>query len=651
MFSPDVFRRTGSFILVSALFSAPVSAGESPQTVSPLQHVIVVTATRLDTPLREVASSVTVLTRTELERTGKTSVLEALADAVGLAVVRNGGPGSASSVLMRGANSEHVLVLLDGVPLNDPINPSRSFDLAHLTLDGVERIEILRGPQSPLYGSDALGGVINILTAKGSGKPAVQLRAAAGSYGTVIGSAGVRGSSGPFNYAFSLSRESTEGISAADSALAGNVEKDGYRNWTISGRAGLALAGGTEIDLTVRGVSARTAIDSFGGAYGDDPNSIQTYASGFARIQGRTLLARGRWESKLGLSYTLSSRENDNPVDAAHPFDSESAEYHSSRARIDWQNNIFLQETQTLSLGVDFERESGDSYYLSESAWGPYESAFPSRRADRGGVYVQDQIRLGKIFYATAGLRLDIHSRTGASLTYRIAPALVFDGIGTKLKATLGTAFKSPSLYQLYAPGTMWGPIGNDALQPEKSLGWDAGVEQMLAGGAVILGLTRFQSDFRNLIDYDSFLGYVNIGRARTRGWEMTVLTRPTERLTFQAGYTRLDARDLDSGGLLLRRPKDKLTASTQWTFAKGWTAGLSASAVGPRTDRDYTSWITRTVTLPGYALLDASVSYSPGRTLEFFARWENIGDVRYETVFGYGTTGSAVSAGVNVRL
>jgi vitamin B12 transporter len=651
MSTPDVFRRAGFFVLASVLSLRPVSAGESRQVIVPLQHEIVVTATRLDTPLREIASSVTVLTRTELERTGKTSVLEAVGDAVGLAVIRNGGPGSASSVIMRGANSEHVLVLLDGVPLNDPINPSRSFDLAHLTLDGVERIEILRGPQSPLYGSDALGGVINILTAKGSGRPALQLRASAGSYGTVAGSADIRGSNGPFHYAFSLSRESTGGVSAADSTLAGNTEKDGYRNWTVSGRAGFALAGGTEIDLTVRGVSARTAIDAFGGAYGDDPNSVQAYASGFVRVQGKMQLAGGRWETKLGLSFTRSSRENDNPVDASHPFDSETAVYHSSRARIDWQNNIFLNVRHTISLGADLERESGDSLYLSESAWGPYESAFPGRRADRAGLTVQDQIRLGRMFFATAGLRLDFHSRTGASLTYRLAPALVFDKTGTKLKATIGTAFKSPSLYQLYAPGTMWGPIGNEALRSEESLGWDAGVEQMLAGGAVILGLTRFHSDFRNLIDYDSFLGYVNIGRARSRGWEMTALAQPAEGLTLQAGYTRLDARNLSSDTPLLRRPKDKLTAAGRWGFARGWSAGLAAAYTGSRTDNDYSGWVTRMVTLPAYTLVDASLSFSPRPGLELFGRWDNIGNARYETVYGYGTMGSAVSAGINIRM
>ena len=534
---------------------AAASKDASPETTpSFLSHEIVVTAARLETPLIEIASAVTVITREDLERTRPASVLDALRDTPGLGLVRNGGPGAASSIFVRGANSEHVLVLLDGVPLNDPINPSRSFDLAHMTLDGVERIEILRGPQSTLYGSDALGGVINILTARGMGKPAVTLRARAGSLGTLAGGLDVRGSAGAFRYDLSASRESTEGVSAASSAYAGNTERDGYRNWTLAGRAGLVLAGGTEIDLIVRGVSARTDLDAFGGPHGDDPNSIQDYRSGFVRAQIRTLGAGGRWESKAGFAYIRSIRENDNPADGDHPFDSETARYRSARIRADWQNNLFLRPGHTLTAGAELEREVGDSAYFSESLWGPYASVFSSRRADRAGLFVQDRFRLGRAFFATAGLRLDAHGRSGTSLTFRLAPAFLIEKTGTKLKATLGSAFKAPSLYQLYAPETFWGPVGNEHLLPEESLGWDAGVEQTLAGGAVLLGVSFFQSDFRNLIDYDFSRGYINIGRARTSGWEVTAEARPAERLSLRLGYTRLAAEDLDAGVSLLRR-------------------------------------------------------------------------------------------------
>ena len=631
---------------------AAASKDASPETTpSFLSHEIVVTAARLETPLIEIASAVTVITREDLERTHPASVLDALRDTPGLGLVRNGGPGAASSILVRGANSEHVLVLLDGVPLNDPINPSRSFDLAHMTLDGVERIEILRGPQSTLYGSDALGGVINILTGRGMGKPAVTFRARGGSHGTLSGGLDIRGSAGAFRYDLSASRESTEGVSAASSAYAGNTEQDGYRNWTLSGRAGLVLAGGTEIDLIIRGVSARTDLDAFGGAYGDDPNSIQDYRSGFVRAQIRTLSAGGRWESKAGFAYIRSTRENDNPVDESHPFDSETARYRSARFRADWQNNLFLRPGHTLTAGAEIERETGDSAYFSESLWGPYASVFSRRHADRAGVFVQDRFRLGRAFFATAGLRLDLHGRSGTSLTFRLAPAYLIEKTGTKLKATIGTAFKAPSLYQLYAPETLWGPVGNEHLLPEESLGWDAGVEQTLAGGAILLGASFFQSDFRNLIDYDFLQGYINIGRARTSGWEFTADARPVERLTLRLGYTRLAAEDLDAGVSLLRRPKDKLSGAIEWTPATGWKAVLTAAATGERRDYDYTGWAAVPVILPSYAIVDALLSYTPAPGLEFFGRWDNIGNTRYETVFGYGTWGSSISAGCTVRF
>ncbi len=647
------FFRSGVFCILSLILAVISSDAQdsSPTQTPPLRHDVVVTATRLETPLREVASAVTVLTRTDLERMKKTTVLDVLRDTLGLAVARNGGPGSASSVLMRGANSEHVLILLDGVPLNDPINPSRSYDLAHLTLDGVERIEILRGPQSTLFGSDALGGVINILTARGAGKPVLSLRTSGGSYGSFVGGADVRGSSGPLHYAFGLSREATTGVSAANASYAGNSEKDGYRNWTLAGRAGLSFSEGTEIDLIVRGVSAQTDIDAFGGPNGDDPNSVQQYASGFARAQARTLFADGRWESKLGFSYIRSARDNDNPADAAHLFDSETGRFRSSLARIDWQNNLFIQEAHTLSLGAEIERETGESNYLSESAFGPYESIFPSRRADRAGIYLQDQFHLGRSFFATAGLRLDVHSRTGASLTYRLAPAYIIEETGTKLKATIGTAFKSPSLYQLYSPGTFWGPIGNRSLSPEESLGWDAGVEQRLADGAVLLGAAYFRSDFRNLIDFDFARGYINIGRARTSGWEVSAEARPVDGLTVRGGYTRLNARDLSTDKPLLRRPKDKLSGSIQWSFAEDWDAGLSAVYTGARTDKDFSGWTAQIVSLPAYTLVDAFISFKPGAGLEIFGRLDNITNARYETVFGYGMLGFALSTGLKLRI
>jgi vitamin B12 transporter len=644
-------KKSFLFILVVCLLAALLSGQEKQEQTTPpiLRHEIVVSATRIETPAKEVASSVTVITRQDLEKSHRSTVLELLQDVIGTAVIQNGGKGAASSILLRGSNSEHVLIMLDGVELNDPMNPSRSYDLAHFSLDNVEQIEILRGPQSTLYGSDALGGVINILTKRGSGKPLLSLSSSGGSYRTFQTAAALSGANGAVNYSFGLSHFGTGGISAADSALAGNTEKDGYKNFTLSGRLGFTLKKNIEADFSLRSVAARTDIDSFGGPFGDDPNSTQDYRSVFLRGQLRALMLGNRWEQKLGVSYIHSNRQNENPVDTLHPFDSEKGLFKSSLVKIDWQNNLFLHSADTLTFGADLEREQGESEYHSMGIWGPYDSLFPRRKADRAGVYLQDQVRLADRFFATAGVRVDYHSRTGYALTYRLAPACYLEKTGTKFRATLGTGFKSPSLYQLYAPGTLLGPIGNERLKPEECTGWDVGIEQRFLSGRLVAGATYFRNDYRNLIDFRFDEGYVNIGKARTRGVEIYGEARPSENLELRAGYTRLEAKDLDSGTDLLRRPKDKLSTNLNYGFFKRWALNLSLVYFGKRMDKDFTAWPYPDVILSAFTVLEGSLSFTLSPQVQVFCRLENMLDQKYELVYGYGTTRFSAYAGVRV--
>jgi vitamin B12 transporter len=659
MWKPSFIGLTVAAALAAVLAAAPAAAPYFPtaaaskaQAVLPNpQHQVVVTATRIETPAREVASSVTVIAGADLDRTKATTVLEALRDVAGLAAIANGGPGSAASIFLRGANSEHVLVMLDGVELNDPMNPSRSFDFAHLGLDNVERVEVLRGPQSTLYGSDALGGVINILTRRGQGRPRLSLTAQSGSYGTLSNGLDFGGSTGAFHYSLGLSQVATRGFSASSSAYPGNAEKDGYRNLSLAGRVGLALKNGLEADLMVRAVSAKTDLDNFGGPGGDDPNNTQRYDALVLRGQARALFAGGRWEQKLGLSYVRSARDHDNPIDGLHPFDAEKGTYKSDRAVIDWQHNVFLAPSHTLTFGADISREQGESQYTSWSAYGPYDSPFPRRTADQAGIYVQDQLKIADRFFATVGARLDRHSRAGTALTYRLAPAYFVEATQTRLKATFGTGFKSPSLYQLYAPGTFWGPIGNAALKPEESRGWDAGVDQLFLGGALTAGATYFQDDFRNLIDFDFSRGYINIGRARTRGVEVFAEAKSADGILGRVSYTSLEAKDLDHGAALLRRPNTRLTARIDVPFLRRISAGVSAAYTGARHDRDFSSWEARDVVLTPYVLLDASLSYHLGAETRLFLRLDNILNAKYETVYGYGTARFSVYGGIKLGL
>jgi vitamin B12 transporter len=651
-----VMKKTFRFCIVLAFAGAPlllISGEQQKQKTSPPpeHHEVVVTATRLETPAREVASSVTVISAEDLSRLRRNFVLEALQEVAGLSLLQNGGQGGAASVFLRGANSEHTLVLLDGVALNDPINPSRSADLAHLETVNVERLEVLRGPQSPLYGSDAIGGVINIITRKGEGKPRWTLTGAGGSYGTMTGQAAVSGSSRGLDYSFGISRYETRGISSAGSAYTGNTEKDGYTNLTLSGRIGFRLRDNLEISLIGRAVRAKTDIDNFGGPSGDDPNNSQDYRSEFFRTEFRSLLLKNRWEQKLGFAVVHSRRDHRNLQDEFHPLESETGFFESRLFKMDWQNNFFVHPANTLTLGLEFESETGESEYLSEGPWGPYGSIFPRQKAKTVGFYVQDYLRLADRAFAALGVRFDHHSQAGDAVTYRLAPAYIVPASRTKFRASWGTGFKSPSLYQLFAPGTHFGPIGNPDLKPERVAGWEAGVEQPLLGDRLRLSAAYFDNTFRNLIDFDVSRGYINIGRAETKGVEVEFEARPQDGVSFIASYTRLRARDLTDGTDLPRRPKHKWFALVSYTFLTKWTASFSFEHTGERMDFDYSAWLARPVTLPAYALLNAVISYQLRPGLEAFCRLDNILNEKYEMIYGYGTPGLSLQGGVKLSF
>ncbi|MGE5741809.1 MAG: TonB-dependent receptor plug domain-containing protein [Candidatus Aminicenantes bacterium RBG_16_66_30] len=630
------------------------SRAQSPskdQSLPPIKHDVVVTATRLETPEKKVGSSLTVVSGEELTRTGKAFVLDALESALGLSTIRNGGPGATASVSVRGANSEHTLFLLDGLELNDPINPSRSYDVSNLPLSQVERIEILRGPQGLLYGSDALGGVVNIITRAGRGRPRLSLVSSTDTLRSVAADLSLAGAGKKTDYSFALFHERTAGVSAASSSYAGNTEKDGYRGLNLSARFGYAPRPGSSVTFTFRAAKARTELDNFGGPGGDDPNAVQDYGSLLVRGQYRGLSRSGRWERTVSLSWLGARRENDNPVDASHPAESDRGFYRSGIVKLDWQNNLFLHRTNTLTAGLELESEMGRSDYVSDGAYGHTESSFPSARAGTAGLYLLDHWEVKDRFFVTAGVRADRHSRAGTAVTFRVAPAYLIAATGTRLKATLGSGFKSPSLYQLFAPATAFGPVGNPLLRPERALGWDAGVEQDLAAGRIVLALTWFENSFRDLVDFDFAAGYVNIGRARTKGLEASAEARAAGGARFLASYTRLSARDTDAGTELLRRPRDKFSAEAGCRVFGRFDLAAHALWVGRRLDRDFSVYPYPTVRLPGYVLLDAVLTTAVGPHFELFVRADNLLNVRYEMVWGYGAPGLTARTGFRLTL
>jgi vitamin B12 transporter len=362
-------------------------------------------------------------------------------------------------------------------------------------------------------------------------------------------------------------------------------------------------------------------------------------------------MLNNRWELKLGLSLVDYDRQHENPTDEAHLLDSDNGFFKSKLFKIDWQNNLFLHKTNTFTLGIDYQQEQGESEYNSDGIWGPFSSIFPSRRAHVTGFYLQDQIRLADRFFATLGLRLDDHSQFGSSVTYRLAPAFFIEATQTKFRATYGTAFKSPSLYQLYAPGTFLGPIGNTELNPEKSIGWDIGVEQQLLDGKVLLAVTYFYNDYKDLINFDFLQGYINIGKAESKGAEILIQARPFDDMSFNATYTRTEAKDKDTDADLLRRPKQKFSASLNYNFQKKANINLTFIRIGEQDDMDFSAWPSTRLTLPGYSLLNAAVSFNFTSSFQIFCRLDNILNKEYEMIKGYGTPGFSVYGGVNFFL
>lgn len=591
-----------------------------------------VTATRTPTPLEEIASGATLLGEEDLETAQWRTVSDALRSVPGLDVVRTGGPGTSTSVFIRGAKSEHTLVLVDGIEMNDPTNPTRGYDFDFLDTALIERIEVIRGPQSVLYGSDSIGGVVQIITRRGEGPPRISLSAEGGCFETFRVRSAVHGGAGVFDYALGASAFSTRGISAAD-ADDGNTEPDGAWSLSLSGRAGFAPEGPVKGSVVFRAIRAGNDADVMGGPGGDDPDFTIAWNQGFVRPSLSCTLFDGAWEQTLSFGVSHHTRRSRNREDPDHPGERIKDYYAGTILDLEWQNDLKLHENDTLTVGLDVEEESGYFRYFSDSLWGPYMDRMQPRSALTAGLYLQNRLALADRFFFTAGARADHHDRFGTACTGRVTGAYRHLETGTKLRVTLGSGFKAPSLYQLYSQ------YGDTDLEPERSLGWEIGLDQAFGKGAFVLGAAFFRNEFENLIDFDSATStYNNVARARSFGVE-TVASAAIERVaqvTLQ--YTWMDTEDLEADAPLLRRAENKLAVDVGVFPAETVALHVSVRFTGTREDFDFSAWPARRVELEPYTVVDLAASWKPNGTLEFFGRVENLFDEDYEEVLGYGS-------------
>ncbi|MDR3608988.1 MAG: TonB-dependent receptor [Ignavibacteriaceae bacterium] len=593
---------------------------------------IVISATRTENSIMELANSITIIDSAEIARRNKTTVFDLLKEEYGLSFTQDGGANKLSYIYTRGANSNHTLVLIDGVEANMPSDPGNSYDFSFLPPDNIERIEILRGPQSPLYGSDAMAGVINIITKKGDGGPNILLTSEGGSYRTYRGTAGLNGSADIFNYSVSLSRFKTMGFSSASTRY-GNSERDGSDNYNLSSRFGLDLDDILSFNFFYRFSKGSSDYDQWGGLHGDDPTYIFNMEEGALRGEAALSLFDGIWKLTLGGSFFRNVRRYSFDSTTYNTYSSRSL-YDGRKVNLDWQNNIQVNSWNLFTLGIESVNESANSEYY----YGTNLSLFPDKRTYTTGIYLQDQIKTQYNFFTTVGVRFDKHNLTGEVTTYRIAPAYIIPETGTKLKLTYGTAFHSPSLFNLYDPA-----YGNPLLKPERNKGWDAGIEQNLYHNNISLGITYFNNQFEDLFGYDNNFKTINIDKAETYGIEFFSTTIITAKAKLKFNYTYTKATELegpDKGEPLLRRPKDKIDFILFYNISHELSATAELTYLSKRDDEYYPAYVPVRVTLPGYAIVNLSASYDLYSYMEIYGRVDNLFNTYYEEVYGYGTAG-----------
>jgi len=626
-------------LLVPAFGQDPAKEKEKDNPV-PQGTDVVITASRLEEPTKDVASSITSIPAADVKNAQHRMVTDALREVPGLDTVQAGTRGGNTSVFLRGAASAQTLVLIDGIEANDPIDANRGFNFANLTADNIERIEVLRGPQSVLYGSDAMGGVINVITHRGSGDPHASFTLEGGSFSTYRGSVGISGGSNTVNYSFGASRTQSQGISAADVRL-GNHEKDGYRNETFSGRIGVTPLPYFDIDFVARAMQGHAEIDNGGGAGQDDPNHTFDSSQYLFRVAPRLKLLDGTWEQTLGFSLTNSKFDDNNPLDPLNGPNFTFSTFSSQLVALDWQHNFYVHPTQTLTIGLSFEEESGQDSGTGGSAFGPFSFDFGPEKAWTRSAYAQYRVHLWERLTVTAGARVDDHKEFGTHGTYRGTGAYILEETATKFHATIGTGFKSPTLFELFDP-----TFGVPTLKPEESTGWDAGVDQTLIDGHLTASVTYFRNNFTDLIDFDGSRGpagqYVNVGRARTDGVEVGLRTDVSKDLVLRLTYTFTDTEDKDTKEALLRRPRHKAGFRADYDVTPGIHLNTSVLYVGKRTDSDFSTFPASTVTLGDYILWNLGAAWRISDQIEVFARGENLTDKKYQEVFGFGTTGAA---------
>ncbi|HWJ69209.1 MAG TPA: TonB-dependent receptor [Sphingobium sp.] len=629
-------------VLPAAAWAQPSDSGAA---ADDHDSTIVVTANRMPMRLDQVGQSVTVLDRQAIEASQATGITELLAQTPGVQFARNGGPGKSTSIYIRGADTGQTVILFDGVRLNDPSSADSGASMADILAGDIAQIEVLRGAQSTLWGSQAIGGVINIRTLAPHRPFEANGQVEAGGLETYQARAGLGGRQGKLTWRLGGSYFKTTGVSA----IASGTEPDGYENVSANGRLAYRFTDHVALDLRSFYSFGRNEFDAFDG---DAP--VYGKSRQWLNYAGLNVDLFGVLQNRIAYSNTDIKRTNydASPGRAAQPLTFDAA---GTTDRYEYQGTLALARGWSAVFG--FERAENWMRTASPSVAIPH--PVPISASDStDGLYAQLQGEVAPGLTLTGGLRHEAHSAFGGKFVGSASAAWSLNNGDTVLRASWAEGFKAPSLYQLYSQ------YGNPGLAAETASSWDVGIEQRLFG-RLSVSAVYFNRETENLINYMSCTVsladhplcapprtafYENIGRVHAEGVELgTSLNLGA--FTASANYTLLDAKnstpgDVNQGKRLARRPRDSFNATLSYTWPIKLVTALAVRYAGDSFDN-----AANTVVLKDYALVDIRLSLPISRTLEIYGRVENLFDQRYETAKNYGSYPRVAYGGVRVKF
>jgi vitamin B12 transporter len=660
---------------VCAFLSYPViwsatAFGEEPAEPEQIIETreVVISATKTPVPVSQVTSAVEIITGEQMQQRKVKTVAEALRWAQGLAVNQSGGPGTGVDVRMRGGTPEQTLVLIDGAILNSAT--LGNYDFANLTTDNIERIEILRGNQSMLWGADAMGGVINITTRRGRDTPNIAGFFEYGSFNTIREGANLTGKKGPVDFAGSISRWDTAGFSAINYRR-GATERDGYHNWQGSARLGVELPKEGRLEFSFRWMDAIVNLDNIlfnfvtgqlnpADSFGEkSENTEYVYAGNY------TQPITNWWSQQLTMSRATQNLVSKTGTVARNlitgvdetPFPVDS-QIKTTSNRIEWQHNVQVGEPLLLTAGYQFREQQGENFDLINGT-----TTIPNKIVSSNAGFADAKLNLWNRLFATAGIRQDEYNVFGSATTYRVTAGYLHQETGTKLRGSYGTGFRAPTINQLFFPF-----FGNPNLQPEKSQGLDVAVDQTIFNDRVVLSAGYFWTRYRNLIlsvqnaaacGIDPIFGVnfcaVNVGLARAQGFEGSVKFKLVQdqpwirSLDLQFQYTYTSTDNLTEGQEGTRLPKWPLN---QWSTILSYQPieALRTNLEGRFVGQRYNNF-GNTGSIGSFYVFNFSATYEVNKQIQVYTRVDNIFNEKYEEVLNFGTAIRSVFGGVRMNF